>query len=150
MSERAGAPSVAENNRTLEFTPPARLCYAHGPMAAEPTVLVVDDDPDIRESIEELLRSDGLDAAVAANGEEALRVLGQRAIHVILLDLMMPVMDGRQMVEEMRKRDIRVPVVLLSAGRDLRRVSQDLGLPAVEKPFDLDELLARVRENLPQ
>lgn len=118
-------------------------------MSAEPTVLVVDDDPDIRESIEELLRSDGLDAAVAANGEEALRVIDQRRIDVILLDLMMPVMDGRQMVEEMRRRNVRVPVVLLSAGRDLRRVSQELGLPAVEKPFDLDELLARVRENLP-
>ncbi|WP_373045029.1 response regulator [Vulgatibacter sp.] len=119
-------------------------------MAAEPTVLVVDDDPDIRESIEELLRSDGLDAAVAANGEEALRVIAQRPIQVILLDLMMPVMDGRQMVEEMRRRNIDIPVVLLSAGRDLRRVSQELGLPAVEKPFDLDELLGRVRENLPQ
>lgn len=112
------------------------------------TVLVVDDDPDIRESIEELLRSDGLDAAVAANGEEALRVLGERRIGVILLDLMMPVMDGRQLVEEMRRRSMNVPVVLLSAGRDLRRVSQELGLPAVEKPFDLDDLLAKVRDNL--
>lgn len=124
-----------------------RASATHGHMA-EPTVLVVDDDPDIRESIEELLRSDGLDAAVAANGEEALRVLGQRKIDLVLLDLMMPVMDARQMVEEMRRREIDVPVVLLSAGRDLRRVSQELGLPAVEKPFDLDELLERVRENL--
>ena len=119
-----------------------------GLMAEAHTVLVVDDDPDIRESIEELLRSDGLDAAVAANGQEALRVIEQRGIGVVLLDLMMPVMDGRQMVEEMRKRGISVPVVLLSAGRDLRRVSQELGLPAIEKPFDLDELLAKVREHL--
>lgn len=116
---------------------------------ADPTVLVVDDDPDIRESIQELLRSDGLEAAVAANGEDGLRVLDQRHIDVVLLDLMMPVMDGRQMVEEMRRREIDVPVVLLSAGRDLKRVAQELGLPAVEKPFDLDELLDRVRENLP-
>ena len=144
MSRSRGGPAP-----TLQFTSDGRVCYAHEPMSAEPTVLVVDDDPDIRESIEELLRSDGLDAAVAANGEEALRVIDQRRIDVILLDLMMPVMDGRQMVEEMRRRNVRVPVVLLSAGRDLRRVSQELGLPAVEKPFDLDELLARVRENLP-
>ena len=118
-------------------------------MPVEPTVLVVDDDPDIRESIEELLRSDGLEAIVAAHGEEALRILEQRPIQVILLDLMMPVMDGRQMVEEMRRRGIEVPVVLLSAGRDLRRVAQELSLPAVEKPFDLDELLEKVREHLP-
>lgn len=113
------------------------------------TVLVVDDDPDIRDSIEELLRSDGLDATGASNGEEALNLLTQRPIGVVLLDLMMPVMDGRQLVEEMRKREIAVPVVLLSAGRDLRRVAAELDLPAVEKPFDLDELLERVRASLP-
>lgn len=113
------------------------------------TVLVVDDDPDIRDSIEELLRSDGLDATGASNGEEALHLLTQRPIGVVLLDLMMPVMDGRQLVEEMRKREIAVPVVLLSAGRDLRRVAAELDLPAVEKPFDLDELLERVRASLP-
>jgi len=119
------------------------------PMAeALPTVLVVDDDPDIRESIEELLTSDGLHAAVASNGLEALRVIENRPIGVVLLDLMMPVMDGRQMVEEMRRRGLSVPVVLLSAGRDLRRVSSELGLDAIEKPFDLDELLTKVREHL--
>lgn len=118
-------------------------------LAESNTVLVVDDDPDIRDSIEELLRSDGLDATGASNGEEALNLLTQRPIGVVLLDLMMPVMDGRQLVEEMRKREIAVPVVLLSAGRDLRRVAAELDLPAVEKPFDLDELLERVRASLP-
>lgn len=117
-------------------------------MAPEPTVLVVDDDPDIRESIEELLRSDGLDAMAASNGEEALRILEERPIHAILLDLMMPVMDGRQLVEEMRRREIDVPVVLLSAGRELHRVAEELRLPAIEKPFDLEELLDRVRQAL--
>jgi two-component system response regulator MprA len=112
------------------------------------TVLVVDDDPDIRESIEELLRSDGLDATSAANGEEALRALAARPVDAVLLDLMMPVMDGRQFVEELRRRGVPVPVVLLSAGRDLRRVSAELALPAVEKPFDLDVLLAQVHRSL--
>jgi DNA-binding response OmpR family regulator len=112
------------------------------------TVLVVDDDPDIRESIEELLRSDGLDAAVAGHGEEALLVLARQHIDLVLLDLMMPVMDGRQLVEELRHRGIDVPVVLLSAGRDLRRVARELDLPAIEKPFDLEELLQSVRQNL--
>lgn len=111
-------------------------------------VLVVDDDPDIRDSIEELLRSDGLQATSAANGVEALNILSKTPIGVVLLDLMMPVMDGRQLVEEMRRREIDVPVVLLSAGRDLGRVSKELALPAVEKPFDLDDLLDAVRKNL--
>jgi DNA-binding response OmpR family regulator len=118
------------------------------PTDATQTVLIVDDDPDIRDSIEELLRSDGLPSATAANGEEALRTLEAGPIGVILLDLMMPVMDGRQLVEEMRHRGIDVPVILLSAGRDLRKVAAELDLPAIEKPFDLDDLLAKVREAL--
>lgn len=118
--------------------------------AEEHTVLVVDDDPDIRDSIEELLRSDGLETTGAANGAEALRLLTERPIGMVLLDLMMPVMDGKQLVEEMRRREIAVPVVLLSAGRELRKVAEELNLPAVEKPFDLDELLDKVRAALPE
>lgn len=118
--------------------------------AEEHTVLVVDDDPDIRDSIEELLRSDGLETTGAANGAEALRLLTERPIGMVLLDLMMPVMDGKQLVEEMRRREIAVPVVLLSAGRELRKVAAELNLPAVEKPFDLDELLDKVRAALPE
>lgn len=118
--------------------------------AEERTVLVVDDDPDIRDSIEELLRSDGLETTGAANGAEALRLLTERPIGMVLLDLMMPVMDGKQLVEEMRRREIAVPVVLLSAGRELRKVAAELNLPAVEKPFDLDELLDKVRAALPE
>lgn len=117
-------------------------------MTANDMVLVVDDDPDIRDSIEELLRSDGLRATGAANGAEALRILGEHPVGVVLLDLMMPIMDGRELVEEMRRRNIVVPVVLLSAGRELRKISKELSLPAVEKPFDLDHLLDTVRANL--
>jgi DNA-binding response OmpR family regulator len=118
------------------------------PTNAAQTVLIVDDDPDIRDSIEELLRSDGLPPATAANGEEALRALETGPVGVILLDLMMPVMDGRQFVEELRRRRIDIPVILLSAGRDLRRVAAELDLPAIEKPFDLDDLLGKVRSEL--
>lgn len=117
-------------------------------VAANDMVLVVDDDPDIRDSIEELLRSDGLRATGASNGAEALRILAERPVGVVLLDLMMPIMDGRQLVEEMRRRNIEVPVVLLSAGRELGKISKELSLPAVEKPFDLDDLLDTVRANL--
>lgn len=112
------------------------------------TILVVDDDPDIRDSIAELLRSDGYLARSAPNGAEALRILSETPIGAVLLDLMMPVMDGRQLVNEMRQREIDVPVILLSAGRELGKVSQELALPAVAKPFDLDDLLDTVRENL--
>lgn len=114
------------------------------------TILVVDDDPDIRDTIKELLHSDGLEAATAASGPEALQILTEGSVGVVLLDLMMPVMNGAQVVEEMRRREIDVPVILLSAGRDLGRVSEELDLPALKKPFELEDLLHQVRSSLIQ
>lgn len=113
-------------------------------------ILVVDDDPDIRDTIKELLHSDGLEAATASNGPEALRILAESSVGVVLLDLMMPDMNGRQVVEEMRRREIDVPVILLSAGRDVVRVSEELSLPALQKPFELEDLLDQVRSSLVQ
>ncbi|AKU90358.1 response regulator [Vulgatibacter incomptus] len=113
---------------------------------AEKTVLVVDDERDIREAIVEILLGDDIAAFGAASGEEAVRIASEQPIGLLILDLMMPEMDGRQVVEELRRRKLDVPVVLISAGRDLKRVASELGLPAVEKPFDLDHLLSTVRE----
>ena len=116
---------------------------------AEHTVLVVDDDPDIRESIEELLRSDGLDAAVAANGEEALRVLEQRKIHVILLDLMMPIMDGW----EFRRRQqadpaiAPIPVVVITASGHTNGALK--GLEILRKPLRIDDVIGELQKHCP-
>lgn len=115
---------------------------------AQDVVLVVDDDPDIRESLEDLLRLDGFEATTAASGAEALEILGDVPVGLVLLDLMMPIMSGRQVVEEMRRRGIQVPVILLSAGRELLRAAEELSLPALCKPFDLEELLSAVRKGL--
>lgn len=113
-----------------------------------PTILVVDDEGDIREAIVEILLADDLAAVGVGSGEDALRYLSERSAGLVVLDLMMPGMDGRQVVCELRNRGIAVPVVLISAGRDLKRTAAELGLPAIEKPFDLDHLLSTVRENM--
>ncbi|HWV39504.1 MAG TPA: response regulator [Vulgatibacter sp.] len=112
------------------------------------TVLVVDDEGDIRDAIVEILLGDEIDAMGAASGEDALRILSERPVGLVVLDLMMPGMDGREVVSALRERGYDTPVVLISAGRDLKRVAAELGLPAIEKPFDLDHLLAMVHENL--
>jgi len=112
------------------------------------TVLVVDDEAELREAIVEILLGDQISAVGAASGQEALRLIEQRPIALILLDLMMPEMDGRQVVDELRRRGHDIPVVLVSASRDLRRVALELGLAAITKPFDLDDLLRVVREGL--
>ena len=113
---------------------------------SQPTVFVVEDDPDTREMIGRFLELEGFTVIFAANGKQALDRLGAGASAcVILLDLMMPVMDGwefrRQQI--LQARLARIPVIVVSAaGRD--RVEQIHADHYLTKPLDLEELLQTV------
>ncbi|HWK11263.1 MAG TPA: response regulator [Vicinamibacterales bacterium] len=115
------------------------------------TVLVVDDDPDIRELESMALACDGFEVLTAANGHEALTVLSMQRPCVIVLDLMMPGMDGLTFLVERRRRALgeRIPVVCVSAaGRDMMSMAERLGAQdCVAKPIELDELVACVRSH---
>jgi DNA-binding response OmpR family regulator len=115
------------------------------------TVLVVDDDPDIRELESVALSYDGFEVLTAADGQEALNLLSTERPCVIVLDLMMPGMDGLTFLVERRKRAIgeRIPVVCVSAaGRDMLLMAERLGARAcVPKPIELDALVACVRSH---
>lgn len=110
-------------------------------------ILIVDDEEHIRELIRFYLDKEGFSVVQAASGEEALHLLENEYIDLAIVDIMMPVMDGFQLVEEMKEmKDI--PVIMLTAKSQsadkLRGFS--LGIDDyVTKPFDLDELLARVK-----
>jgi len=112
------------------------------------TVLVIEDDPDMRELERTALMCSGHEVMLACNGKEGLRELEQRRPCVILLDLMMPVMDGLTFLVERKRRGVAtdVPVVCVSAGgneivsRAMRLGAQD----CIHKPADFDELCARV------
>jgi CheY-like chemotaxis protein len=110
-------------------------------------VLVVDDDPGIREVVSMALQDEGYEVRAAENGKVALDILQRCPPAVILLDLMMPVMDGWTFRAKQLATDgaSHIPVVVLSAGAGLQRQAATLG-PAVvmEKPFDLDSLLDTV------
>jgi CheY-like chemotaxis protein len=114
-------------------------------------VLVVDDDPDIREMIGQALELEGWSVVGAANGEEALRVarVGPRP-DVILLDLMMPVMNGWEFIDEQRRDSVlsTIPVVLISGDE---RLTEKAGKARVagflKKPMDLVELLDTVQRH---
>jgi CheY-like chemotaxis protein len=108
------------------------------------TVMVVDDDVCIRELVIEILGGEGFTAVGAQNGAEALRHLRQEHLQpaLILLDLMMPVMNGRQFrIEQLRDPSLAgIPVVVMSA-------SDQTGVPAeghVSKPFNIEVLLDTV------
>jgi two-component system response regulator MprA len=111
-------------------------------------ILVVDDEPSVREAVERALRLDGHEVELAANGQEALAALQAAAPDALVLDVLMPRLDGIQVCKRMRGSGDRTPILMLTA-RDAigDRVS---GLDAgaddyLVKPFALDELLARVR-----
>jgi two-component system KDP operon response regulator KdpE len=113
-------------------------------------VLVVDDEPQIRRALRVVLTGHGYAVELAANGEEALAALAARVPDAVVLDLMMPGVDGLEVVRETRAWST-VPIIVLSARERERDKVQALDLGAddyLTKPFGMDELLARLRAAL--
>ncbi|HSL14740.1 MAG TPA: response regulator, partial [Actinomycetota bacterium] len=117
------------------------------------TILVVDDDPDIARFVEVNLRSAGYDVSVASDGEEALEKAGDLRPDLVLLDVMMPRIDGFEVAQRLRRnpQTANTSIIMLTA----KALSTDkvLGLTAgaddyIIKPFDPIELLARVKGTL--
>jgi two-component system response regulator MprA len=111
---------------------------------ASRTVLVVDDDPGIRESVTEALSSEGYRVIEAGDGHEALRHLEALADRcVVLLDLAMPRMNGLELLSELsrRGRTERTPVVVMSANVQPGELDFPHVVGVLRKPFELDELL---------
>jgi CheY-like chemotaxis protein len=110
-------------------------------------VLVVDDEPTIRELIAEVLRERGYRVETAANGAEALQLMRQHLPHAIVLDLMMPQLDGSGFVElkRLNQRFAAIPILLVTAAFGAGEAAEGLGAQAcLTKPFELDELVMLV------
>jgi CheY-like chemotaxis protein len=113
-------------------------------------ILIVEDAPDILSSLAEVLREEQFDVDTAANGYQALSRLESHMPDLILLDLMMPLMDGWKFLEVARQRfpAMQTPVVLLSAVHSLGEEAARLGVRTfLAKPFDLADV-ARVAHEL--
>ena len=107
-------------------------------------VLVVDDDPDILESLEMALK-DRHDIFVARNGADALEIVHTEVVDVVVLDLMMPVMNGYEVLRRMALSETTVPVIVMSASDDISEGANDVrGVDYLKKPFDLDELEEKI------
>jgi CheY-like chemotaxis protein len=115
------------------------------------TVLVVDDDEDLREVTVDLLRARGYDADGAEDGAAALeRIRAAGVPAVILLDMRMPVMNGWQFARVFREHhDRSAPIVVVTAASDAHRSAKEVEADGwLSKPFDPDELLAAVEERI--
>lgn len=114
-------------------------------------ILVVEDDKAIRDGIEIYLKNQGYEVYQAANGAEGLKVIEKEEIHLAIVDIMMPVMDGVTMLMKLRSKNYEFPVIMLSAKSE--EVDKIMGLNMgaddyVTKPFTPLELLARVNSHL--
>ena len=111
-------------------------------------VLIVDDEPRIRDLIREHLQYAGFTCAEAGDGTQALAELANGGIDLVILDIMMPFMDGMTCLREMRTRKIMTPVIMLTArSEDADKI---IGLESgaddyITKPFNILELKARIR-----
>jgi two-component system response regulator AtoC len=121
-------------------------------MATEPgsgQVLIVDDDPAVREVLASLLAQDGYTTLVAGSGEEAVRLLGERLVDVLLTDLRMPGLDGLELLTLVQRRFPEVAVILMTAHGTIPLAVEAMRRGAanfVLKPWQRDELLFAVRK----
>jgi len=120
-------------------------------MAERPQVLIVDDEPNMRRVLAALLEREPCDVLQAGDGVEALQVLDDDLVHVIVADLRMPNMDGMELLKKVVARDPNLPFVVLTAHGTVDTAVEAMKLGAfdfITKPFEKDELLAIVRKAL--
>ena len=113
-------------------------------------VLVCDDDKEIVDAIVIYLRREDIDVVKAYNGKQALDLLEEEEVQLVLLDIMMPEMDGIEATKAIREKS-KIPIILLSAKSEEKDKIQGLDIGAddyITKPFNAGELVARVKSNL--
>lgn len=125
----------------------------HNNQTAHGRILIVDDDPNTLEILRRWLKREGYETVSADNGQACLDALGTEAIDVIVLDVMMPGMDGLQVCERLREHPAwrGIPVVLLTAKDDIETRSRGMLLGVSEyltKPVNKLELFARLQAQL--
>lgn len=117
-------------------------------MTQAQSIMVVDDEPGLRRLLNLLFSNAGYRVIEASSGPDCLKQLETSAVDLIVLDIMMPEMDGREVCQQIRNAKNMVPVLMLTARTQSRDIVMGLDCGADDymlKPFDMDELLARVR-----
>lgn len=135
----------------LLFLPCIRVPVA--PPMKTPHILIVDDEPNIVMSLEFLMRKNGFQVGIARNGTEALAAINQTAYDLILLDIMMPDVDGLQVCHQLRQRPDRAGTKVIFLSAKSREADVQKGYEAgadlyIPKPFSTRQLMDKVRELL--
>jgi DNA-binding response OmpR family regulator len=112
-----------------------------------PRVLIVDDDPAVRDILAAVLRHEGWNADAVSDGEQAIDCLKLRPYDAMILDLLMPRVDGRGVIAYVKERDLRMPVIVLSAAAtdQSRDLDPRVVTVTMQKPFEISELRVVIR-----
>lgn len=114
-------------------------------------ILVIEDDPLIRETLQYSLKGADFDTEVAENGVQGLEKVKESTPDLILLDLLLPEIDGFEVCKQIREVDDDVPIIMITALEDQRSKLKGFSVGAddyITKPFSIEELVARIRANL--
>ena len=114
----------------------------------KPHILLVDDESAITDNLAPFLERSGFETSIASNGKEALKVISSEEIHLVVSDVLMPVIDGREMLRSLRRDDNWIPVILLTqVGEAFERAMalEEGADDYINKPFEPHELVARIR-----
>ena len=150
MSERKTA--GAGNPATPSGAPPSPAVATSGsnlqPVSSRGRILVVEDEPDIVRGLTDALEFEGFEVFAAADGRTGVRMMTERSPDLVILDLMLPDINGYQVCEQIRATNQVVPIIILTArGQELDKIrGLEVGADDyVTKPFSLGELLARIK-----
>jgi CheY-like chemotaxis protein len=131
------------------------LGAAQRPSEGHPRILVVEDDDGLKENLAELLRLEGYHVGTAANGLQGMKAHLSFRPELVITDVVMPIMDGVEMVRQLRQRDPRLRAMFISGFFGTRSIRQDLteeidrhGYPRLSKPFRPSQLFTLVRQAL--
>jgi two-component system KDP operon response regulator KdpE len=117
-------------------------------VATKGKIMLVDDEPSILKVLSIKLRVSGYQVISALNGDEALKLIKSEKPDVVLLDVIMPGMDGFEVLQKLRAFS-KLPVIVVSARPEYSRQAMTLGANAfIAKPFDIDELLKKIEQFL--
>lgn len=121
------------------------------PMTTKPKILVVDDEPNILMSLEFLMRKSGYEVFIARNGAEALQLVNEQLPDVLVLDIMMPEVDGYEVCQHIKSSEAlrHIRVIFLSAKGKEADIEKGYALGAdlyLTKPFSTRELMQRIKE----
>ena len=120
-------------------------------MSARYRALIVEDDPAIRKLVEKLLLRKGIDVDSAREGRQAIEKLKDSDYSVLILDLMLPEMNGFEIIEFIKKNHIKIPIAVVSAvsHQALTKLDLDVVKLVISKPFDVDVLIDAVEHAIP-